>query len=91
MRLLWDLYDPSNEPYDQLEYGVNQIYRICRDNTIDKVSSLWGVLREEICTGASYRTRIDTLADVFVEAGVGVRALQASIGGPWRLDLTWNL
>jgi hypothetical protein len=40
MRILWDLYDPANEPTDRVEMGANGLYDFRRLNSVTTVDEL---------------------------------------------------
>jgi hypothetical protein len=95
MRLLWDLHDDSpGEAYDRVEYGVNTIYELLRDNQVKTASAFWNLLSDEIPKGPNFMTEMAALADVFVEAGMGTKDLRALInkasGGVSGRHVTWN-
>jgi hypothetical protein len=90
MRLLWDLYDGPGEAYDRKELGVDAVYELCRDHSINTVSALWNVLAGAVETGPTYFAEMDDLADVFVEAGVGCDGLNASFGTQSGLAVSWT-
>lgn len=85
-RILWDLYDPANEPHDRVQMGFEKLLITLSENSITSIDQLWTTLTTNATIG-----QVNDYAAIFSEHGVGANSLTMSFNPGAPPEFIWQI